>query len=278
MAAKLSGAAAMRPVVFITGASSGIGAAAVEVFAEAGYDVIAAARRMERLEQIAHDVAAQHPVQVLPLVCDVNFDISVEGAFKSVALFGFGRLDVLVNNAGIGGYGSIEQAPLEVFKACMETNYFGALRCTQSALPFLRRTAADRPGRFGAAIVMVSSFVGRRAMPGFSAYCASKFALEGLSESLRIELADYRISVSVINPGVTETDFGKNAIGKRPDKFLVPRKRMGAETVARAILRAVEHPRRNQFLTTAGKFGAAVDWLSPGLLDVILRRRFSKKH
>jgi len=197
-----------RPVVFITGASSGIGAAAGRVFAGAGYDMVLTARRVDRLESLAAELRSLYPTgRFEPLACDVNFDGSVKTAFDFVKER-FGRLDALINNAGFGAYGAVERASLESFRAVMETNYFGVIRCTQAALPLLKAAAAapeNSRKKWGAAIVMVSSFVGRRAVPAMSAYCASKFALEGFSESLRVELRDERISVSVVNPGVTQT-------------------------------------------------------------------------
>src|SRR5262245_17226190 len=124
-----------RPVALITGASSGIGAAAVEVFAAAGYDVVLAARRKDRLEKLAATVSSRCPdAQLIPLVCDVDSDASVAAAFGAVK-DRFGALDVLVNNAGFGSYGAIADIPLERFRANFETNFFGVVRCTQAALP-----------------------------------------------------------------------------------------------------------------------------------------------
>jgi len=266
-----------RPVVFITGASSGIGAAAVPLFAAAGYDVVLAARRLERLSTLAADTARAHGSgQFIPVACDVSSDASVRAAFDAVALR-FGRLDVLINNAGFGVYGSVEQTPLETYRANMETNFFGVIRCTQAALPLLRHAVRDplgRKRRWGAAIVMVSSFVGRRGLPLMSSYCATKFALEGLSESLRVELHDEGIAVSVVNPGVTRTDFLAAASGTRPANYVQPARGMSAEAVARVLLRCVRHPRRNRYLTLAGKCGIALEWLAPRLFDRLLLQRW----
>ncbi|MBI3830734.1 MAG: SDR family NAD(P)-dependent oxidoreductase [Planctomycetes bacterium] len=265
-----------RPVALVTGASAGIGAACVKVFAAAGWDVAAAARRTEKLDEIAQAVTAEVPgATILPLRCDVNSDDSVKDAFDAFRKR-FGKLDALVNNAGYGVYGSVEETPLERFRANMETNYFGVLRCTQSALPLLREAAKGNRRRWGAAIVMVSSFVGRRALPGMASYCASKFALEGLSEALRIELADERVAVSVVNPGVTQTDFFKTAEGARPKGYLPPASGMSSEAVARVIFSAARRPRRNAYLTAAGKAGIAAQWLSPRLLDWIMKDNWAK--
>jgi len=261
-------------VVFITGASAGIGAAAVSVFAAAGYDVVLTARRKDRLEKVAEAARASVPAAtLLPLVCDVNSDASVSDTFVAVRER-FGRLDVLVNNAGYGVYGSVERTPLQVFRDNMETNFFGVIRCTQAALPLLRN--ASGRGRWRAAIVMVSSVIGRRTIPGMSAYCASKYALEALSETLRVELYDERISVSVVNPGVTQTEFVAAAKGERPANFLSPKNGMSSEAVARVILKAVNRPRRNRYLTFAGKAAVAGQWLAPGIVDSVLLQSWRK--
>lgn len=246
------------------------------MFAAAGYDVLLTARRKPRLDEIAARVSKLHPrAQFVPLVCDVNSDASVTHAFQQVAER-FGRLDALVNNAGYGVYGRAADTPLDVFRAIMETNYFGAVRCTQAAIPLLRAAAQKNRRKWGAAIVMVSSFVGRRAVPLMSPYCASKFALEGFSESLRVELIDERISVSVINPGVTRTEFVEAAQGARPENYLSPEGGMSAEDVARVVLRAVKSPSRNRFLTLAGKAGIALHRLSPALMDAVMLRALRK--
>lgn len=259
-----------RPVVFITGASSGIGAAAVGVFAEAGYDVVLAARRVERLRGIASDAGRRHPgARFAAVACDVASDGSVAAAFRAAAEQ-FGRLDALVNNAGYGVYGAVATQPIDSFRQNFETNVFGVVRCIQSALPLLRRTAAGSKRRWGAAIVNVSSILGRRAMPMMSSYSATKFAVEALSESLRLELFDERISVTVVNPGVTKTEFQNSAEGERPGNFLASGGGMPAEAVARRILRAVRRPRRNDYLTGEGKAGLALQWLAPGVFDRIL--------
>lgn len=267
----------VNPVVFITGASSGIGAAACSVFAEAGYDVVLGARRKDKLESIAAEIRGKYPaVQAMPAVCDVDSDASVDAAFALIRER-FGKLDVLANNAGYGAYGSVEETPLATFRANMETNFFGTIRCTKAALPLLRAAATGNKARWGAAIVMVSSFVGRRSFPHTSAYCATKFALEGLSESLRVELWDERISVSVVNPGVTQTEFFDSASGTRPSHFMSPGGGMTSRAAAEYLLAAVKRPRRNRYLSIAGKAGMCMQRLMPGVFDRVLVRRIRKK-
>ncbi|MCZ7649304.1 MAG: SDR family NAD(P)-dependent oxidoreductase [Planctomycetota bacterium] len=263
--------------VLITGASAGIGAACVLRFATAGWRVAAAARRTERLETLAAEARAAAPgAEILPLPCDVADSASVAAAFQALHAR-FGALDALVNNAGYGHYGTLEQARLEDFQASMETNYLGAVRCTQAALPLLKAAAAARGGRWGANVVCVSSIVGRRAFPGAGAYCASKFALEGFAEALRVELRSLRIGVSVVNPGLTRTEFFESAGGQRPPGFLQPEGGMPPEVVARTILRCARSPRRNVYLTLPGKLAVLAQWLSPRLLDAVLARTWQGK-
>ncbi|MBE7462169.1 MAG: SDR family oxidoreductase [Planctomycetes bacterium] len=262
----------LKKTVFVTGASAGIGAACVRRFAAAGWRVAAGARRLDRLEALAAEVGAAHPlVEVLPLACDVDSDASVAEAFRRIGER-FGRLDALVNNAGFGHYGTVESLPIDAFRACMETNFFGVLRCTKAALPLLKSAAAEARTRNGAAVVMVSSIVGVRAFPGAGAYCASKFALEGLAETLRVELRDDCISVSAINPGVTQTDFFAVAEGQRPAGFVTAKAGMSSAEVAEVIFRAVRRPRRNAYLTLPGKAGVLLQWISPRLFDYVLGR------
>jgi len=131
-----------RPVVFVTGASAGIGAACIGTFARAGWNVVAAARRVERLERLAKEACAETPsVEVLPVACDVTDDDSVKAALEAIKAR-FGGLDALINNAGVGTYGCVADTSLDEFRSNMETNYFGVFRCTQAALPLGRQRNA----------------------------------------------------------------------------------------------------------------------------------------
>jgi uncharacterized protein len=266
-----------RPIVFVTGASSGIGAEAVAVFAEAGFDVVFSARRKDRLEALADKLRPAFPkAQLLPIVCDVTRDESVAAAMDFLRER-FGKLDALINNAGYGIYGSLENTSLDSVKANFETNVFGMLRCTQQALPLLREAKKQSSKRWGASIVMISSFVGRRAIPNLSSYSATKFAMEAFAESLRVELWDEGIAVSVVNPGATSTEFFDAAEGKRPSGFSKPR--MTARTVAQQILRASRKPIRNIYLTAEGRAGLAAQWLVPSLMDhLMLKQVWRKRH
>lgn len=193
-------------ITLITGTSSGIGLATTVTLARAGHTVIATMRDLDTVGELARLTAAEQlPVQMLAL--DVNDDISVAQAFKS-ALDQHGRIDVLVNNAGINRPGSVEEAPLKSFRQIMETNYFGSLRCIKAILPLMIARCAG-------CIINISSVSGRIALAPQAAYVASKHALEGLSECLAQEVKAFNIRVALVEPGVIATPiFRKMGIPK----------------------------------------------------------------
>jgi len=186
---------ASSPVWFITGASSGFGRAFAQHALDRGYRVVATARHVAKLA----DLAAAAPDRVLLQPLDVTVPAQAEAAVAA-ALARFGRIDVLFNNAGYGIVGAVEETPDAELRAQMETNFFGAVNVTRAALPALRR---QRSG----AIVNVSSMGGQMSFGGFGAYSASKFALEGLSEALAQELAPFGLKVLIVEPGAFRTSF-----------------------------------------------------------------------
>lgn len=198
-----------RRVAIVTGSSSGIGLAASLALARAGHTVHATMRDTSRSGRL-DDAASAEGLDVRVSQMDVDDDSSVEAAV-SRALGGAGRLDVLVNNAGYGAVGAVEDIPMGEFRAQFETNLFGVVRVIKAAAPAMRRTAAEGAaaggGGPGPTIVNVSSVAGRIGFPATSAYISSKFALEGLSESLAYELAPFGVRVVVVEPGVIKTNF-----------------------------------------------------------------------
>lgn len=184
------------PVILITGSSTGIGYAAAETLARNGHTVYATMRNPQRspqLQQVADD--NDLPINILPL--DVTDDQSVESAVNLV-LSKEGSIDVLVNNAGIAAWSSVEELPMEEFKAVMETNYFGTLRCIKAVLPSMRE-------RRSGCIINVTSVAGKVYSNFHGAYAASKAAVEALSESLGQELKPFNIQVAIVEPGIIET-------------------------------------------------------------------------
>jgi NAD(P)-dependent dehydrogenase (short-subunit alcohol dehydrogenase family) len=187
--------------ILITGTSTGLGFAAAVALARAGHDVFATMRNPARSPELQTLATNERlPITIVPL--DVDSDDSVSnGVAKILALRG--RIDVLINNAGIGPLGSVEETPLAEHRQVIETNYFGTLRCIQAVLPGMRERRAGQ-------IVNISSVAGKLATPGQSAYCASKFAVEALSECLASEVRPFNIRVNIVEPGVIETPiFGK---------------------------------------------------------------------
>ena len=186
-------------VVLVTGGSSGIGLATAIHFAQLGHDVHAGVRNPASATELA---AASGP-KLRALTLDVNDDDSVRSAVADV-LQKSGRIDVLVNNAGIGGGGPIADVPVDFAKAMFETNYFGAIRMIQAVLPGMQ---AQRSG----AIVNVSSVWGRVAIAGHGHYCAAKHALEGASEALAQEVYALGIRVAIVEPGAVRTPIFQKA-------------------------------------------------------------------
>lgn len=186
--------------VLVTGTSKGIGLATALELGRAGHTVYATMRNPGRAPQLGEAVAKEKlPVKIL--VMDVDSDSSVPEAVSTIRAEG-GRIDALVNNAGIERSGAIEELPLEAFRAVMETNYFGALRCIQAVLPEMRE---HRSG----CVVNVSSVAGRIAGSPLAPYHASKWALEALSEALAQEVKPFNIRVAVVEPGIIDTAMAR---------------------------------------------------------------------
>ncbi len=180
---------------FITGTSSGFGRAFAEHAIAQGHHVVATARRVDTLAALV----AQAPDRVLALALDVDVPGAAEAAIAA-AVQRFGRIDVLVNNAGYGVVGALEETPEAELRAIFETNFFGAMAVTRAALAVLREQR-------GGAIVNMSSLGGQLSFAGFSAYSATKFALEGASEALAQEMAPFGVKVLVVEPGQFRTQL-----------------------------------------------------------------------
>ena len=193
------------PIVFVTGTSTGIGAAIVLSLARGGHTVFAGMRNPQRRGEL-HEAAEREKLAIRIVAQDVDNDHSASQAIQQAAAEA-GRIDVLVNNAGIAAVGSVEESPLSEFRSVMETNYFGALRCIQAVLPGMRE-------RRNGCIVNVTSVAGRVATAAQGAYSSSKWALEALSEALAQEVKAFGIRVAIVEPGVIATPiFGKTDPG-----------------------------------------------------------------
>jgi NAD(P)-dependent dehydrogenase (short-subunit alcohol dehydrogenase family) len=192
-----------QKVAIVTGSSSGIGYATSLLLARNGFHTYATMRNIGRSADV-QDIAYKErlPLEVIQL--DVNDDASIRDSIEKVESENE-RIDVLVNNAGYGLVGAFEDLSVEEIKSQFETNFFGVIRLTQQILPIMRKQKSGT-------IVNISSGAGRIGFPGMSAYVSSKFALEGLSESMSYELEPFGIKVVIIEPGVIRTNFKKNSV------------------------------------------------------------------
>jgi len=198
-------------VILITGASTGIGLATAVTLARAGHDVVATMRTPARSPELA-EITATEKLHITIHAMDVDDDASVKKAVSEI-LKQRGRIDVLVNNAGVGMMGPIEETPLAEFRQVMETNFFGAMRCIQAVVPGIRE-------RKSGCIVNVTSVAGRLAMAPQAAYASSKWALEAASEILAQEMKGFNVRVAIVEPGVIATPiFGKAKLEPKETRY-----------------------------------------------------------
>ncbi len=192
--------------VLITGCSTGIGYAIAETFARNGYNVYATMRNPQKSPALA-ELAKKENLPITILTMDVDNEASVKSAVEE-AIAKAGQIDVLVNNAGIGTLGSVEELPFDIFEATMQTNFFGALRCIQAVLPAMRKRNSGH-------IINITSVAGKIYSGCHGSYSASKAALEALSESLAGEVGQFGIKVSVVEPGVIDTPIITKLDGRK---------------------------------------------------------------
>ncbi|HYC36684.1 MAG TPA: SDR family oxidoreductase [Usitatibacter sp.] len=261
----------MRPlqdkVVVITGASRGIGAELARQLAAQGAKLVLAARSERELEGVAADCRARGAA-VLTVKADVSKERDCQAVVSGAAL-AFGGIDVLVNNAGLTMWARFEEIDdLSIIERIMQVNYMGAVYCTRHALPYLRRS--------GGVLVGVSSLAGRTGVPTRTGYSASKHAMAGFFDSLRIELASCGVAVTMIYPGFVSTGIRENATGPDGKPIRVsPVKEgevMGVEACARIIVAAIAARKREVVMTARGKMGLWLKLVAPSLVDAIARR------
>lgn len=186
--------------VLITGTSAGIGLATALTVARAGHTVYATMRNPARAPELAETTAKEGlPIHISTM--DVDSDSSVKAGMEAIYREA-NHLDVLVNNAGLGGSGSVEELPLANVRAMMETNYFGPLRCIQAVVPDMRQ-------RRSGCIINISSAAGKIANSPSGSYAASKFALEAISEALAQEMISFHVRVAIVEPGITDTAMAR---------------------------------------------------------------------
>ena len=253
-------------VALITGASSGIGAALTRELARQGAHTVLLARRTDRIEALATKLRGDGQ-RSLAMAGDVTRDGDVERAMER-ACQEFGRLDVVVANAGFSVAGRLIDLELDDYRRQLETNVFGVLRTLRAAIPALRQTR----GR----LVIIGSMFGMMSIPGATPYCMSKFALAGLADGLGMELAPFGISVTHVMAGVIDTElyqvdnrgvFQEGPPRRPPPKLL----KISAEQAARQIVAAAYRRKRNYILPGHAKFAIALQRHLPGVVYGAIR-------
>jgi NADP-dependent 3-hydroxy acid dehydrogenase YdfG len=239
MAERLDGTAAL-----VTGASSGIGAATAMELAGLGASVAMAARRAERLEELADKIRSQGG-RAEVIVADVSKEMQAREAVERAAA-AFGRLDTLINNAGVMLLGPAGEAPLAEWQQMVEINLLGTLYCTHVALPLLLNAARNDP-RQVADLINVSSVAGRVARAGSSVYNATKHAVGAFSEALRQEVTRRHVRVSIVEPGAVETELASHnrpEVLERLQRRFATEERLQASDIAETIGFILTRPRR----------------------------------
>ncbi len=256
-------------VAIVTGASSGIGAALVHQLCAQGANVVLAARTSARLEALAAGCPCRGDGEALA----VPTDVAQRGqcrALVEAAVDAFGRIDVLINNAGTGMWARFDELQdLDVIEYIMRVNYLGSVYCTAYALPYLKAA--------GGCIGVVNSLAGKTGVPSRTGYAASKHALCGFFDSLRIELADSGVSVTSIYPGFVATGFHERIVGPDgvplgKDHPVDYRRAASSGEVAAVVLRALADRRREVVMTPRGKVGQFVKLIAPRLVDYVAHR------
>jgi short-subunit dehydrogenase len=255
-------------VVAITGASAGIGRATAVRLARDHARLVVCARRQDRLDAAAEAIRAAGG-DVHAVVADVRQPADMD-RLVAEAVERFGRLDVMMCNAGYGIAGAIDDVSPEQMRDLMDINYMGTFYAARAALPVFRRQGAGH-------VVVVSSIVGRRGVPYMGAYSATKFAQVGMAECLRAEVAGSPIHVTVVYPVSTETEFFdvmSRETGATVTRARVPRQ--DVDVVADAIVRAIEHPVAEVFPYVPSRALVWLNAFAPGLTDRVVKR-FGRK-
>ena len=248
-------------VVIVTGASSGIGEATAREFAMNGSKVVLAARTEDRLIEIVKKISEFNP-NVLYVVTDVSREEDCKKLIEKT-VEQFGGIDILVNNAGLSMRALFTDVKMQVLHRLMDVNFWGTVYCTRYALPYL----IERKG----SLIGVSSIAGFHGLPGRTGYSASKFAMHGFLETIRIENLKKGLHVMIIAPGFTSTEIRKHALtadgseqGNSPrdeDKLMPP------EAVAKWVLKGIRKKKRNKLLTWEGRATALFQRILPTVID-----------
>jgi len=261
-----------QKVVIITGASSGIGKALAEEFAKRGANVVLGARQYVTLCEITADLERRYQVKALAVQTDVSKEEDCELLVKQ-AWVTFGKIDILINNAGLSMRALFNDVDLTVLKNLMDVNFWGTVYCTKHALPEILKTKGS--------IIGVSSIAGYRGLPGRTGYSSSKFAMNGFMESLRTELLKTGVHVMVACPGFTTSNIRVAALAKdglaHGETSMEEGKMMTAEAVAVLICDGIAAKKRTLIMTGQGKLAVWMNKLFPKFTDKKVFQLFAKE-
>lgn len=267
-------------VAVVTGASAGIGSATARALAQRGAHLVLAARRADRLQQLASELAANHAVEVIAVPTDMSQRDQVVALIEQ-AVARFGRLDILINNAGLGLQGDVAELPERELRYLFDVNFYAAQFAMSAAVPHMRRQG-------GGAIANITSILAKVPLPslgmtgGSAGYAASKAALHALSVGARAELAEEGIRVITVLPGVTRSEFNDQFLVGSPGS--VPGERLSSrpsgslmgvtppEKVAAAILRGIERDQREVYVTFKDRLFVWGANAAPGVFEWAIRR------
>jgi len=255
------------PVVLITGASSGIGAATAELLSRHGYRLVLAARRIDRLQTLVDEIESRGgQAQAVPT--DVAVLAEIQDLVEQ-SLARFGQIDVLINNAGFGRLDWLENLdPIKDIESQIRVNLLGVIQTSRVVLPHM---ISRRKGH----IINMASVAGLVATPTYSVYAASKFAIRGFSEALRREVGVWGIHVTTVFPGTVNTEFKVHTGARRKTGLMTPALlRLEAEDIARKLLDVIRKPRPTLLMPGVLRLGVLVNALAPSLVDQVMERRF----
>ena len=250
-------------VVFISGASNGIGKRLALDLAARGAVVVGCGRSRERLIETLKEVRKASPTSLM-IACDIAEADQVHGMMQKV-LADFDHIDILINNAGIGMRKPFVDTPLETIEAIMRTNYLGAVYCTHEVLPAMIARGSGH-------IVNISSGAGKIGTLNMAAYCASKFAMNGWSESLYHELKPLGIKVSIVCPGPVATEFNRDFRDSEPKA--PPALIVSPEEVSSQVIRVIEKNRFAVIMPRSLALMCLVERFMPNLFRVLAQRKF----
>lgn len=259
-------------VVIITGASSGIGKALAYELAGLGANLVLGARQYVTLCEITHDIEKRFETKAVAVQCDVSVEDDCAFLIKQ-AILTFGKIDVLINNAGISMRALFKDLDLKVLKTLMDVNFWGTVYCTKYALPEIIKTKGS--------IVGVSSIAGYKGLPGRTGYSASKFAMNGFLDALRIENLKTGVHVMTACPGFTASNIRNTALNQsaqqQGESSLNEEKMMTAEEVAKLIADGIESRTRTLIMTGQGKLTVTLSKIFPAWLDKLVYNVFTKE-